>query len=213
MKVGIIGSGVVGQELGKGLVKLGHEVKIGTRDKSKLKDWLLSVGKKGSAGSFDEAAKFGELNIIATSHAGTESAINLSGIKNFSKKVVIDVTNPLDFSQGMPPRYAGGPGNSSGEKIQKLLSNAKVVKAFNIISAKMMCNPLLSEGKADLFIAGNDKDAKERVKEIATDFSWENIIDMGDITKSHLLEGLAMLWIEYGFKFNNWTHGFKLMKK
>ena len=109
MKAGIIGSGTVGQQLGLGLSRLGYEVKIGTRNVSKLKEWQEKAGEKSSVGSNEEAAIFGEIILLATSWAGTENAINLSGKKNFANKVVIDVTNPLDFSQGVPPKLDSSP--------------------------------------------------------------------------------------------------------
>ena len=213
MKVGIIGSGNVGQQLGLGFLRTGYEVKIGTRDASKLNEWLKSAGDKASVGSFEDAAKFGEVIVIATFWAGTESAINLAGKDNFKNKIVIDVTNPLDFSQGVPPKFAVTHGNSAGELIQRWLPDSKVVKAFNTISAFIMINPKLEEGNPDLVIAGNDDNAKKTVTEIAKAFGWQNIIDLGDISQSYLLEAFAMLWIIYGFKHNHWTHAFKLLMK
>ncbi len=213
MKIGIIGSGVVGQQLGLGFIRLGHEVRIGTRETSKLSDWQKEAGEKGTAGSFSETAKFGEIIVLATSWEGTDSAIALAGKENLSNKILIDVTNPLDFSGGVPPKLKSAPGGSGGEKIQETLPGAKVVKAFNTISAYIMCNPKREEGMPDLFIAGNDEDAKNKVSSFAKDWGWNSIIDMGDISKAFLLEAFAQLWIEYGFKYNNWTHAFKLLKK
>lgn len=213
MKIGILGSGVVGQQLGIGLIKIGNEVKIGTRDSSKLIDWLKDVDNKGSVGSFEEAAIFGEVIIIATSWKGTENAIELAGKENFTNKVVIDVTNPLDFSEGVPPKFAVTLGNSAGEQIQKILPDSKVVKAFNFVSAYIMCNPKREEGMPTFFVAGNDEEAKKLVIKFAGDFGWEDIIDMGNIENAFWLETLAMFWINYGFKNNNWVHAFKLLKK
>ncbi len=213
MKVGIIGSGNVGQQLGAGFLRTGHEVKIGTRDATKLNEWLKSGGDKASVGSFKDAAKFGDVIVIATFWAGTESAVNMAGKENFKNKIVIDVTNPLDFSQGVPPKFAVTNGNSGGEIIQKWLQDSKVVKAFNTISAFIMINPKLEEGNPDLVIAGNNEDAKKSVTEIAKAFGWQNVIDLGDISQSYLLEAFAMLWIIYGFKNNHWTHAFKLLMK
>jgi len=213
MTVGIIGSGNVGQQLALGFLKLGYEVKIGTRDANKLNDWLKTAGLKASVGNFDQSASFGDLIVIATSWSGAESAINLAGRENFKNKIVVDVTNPLDFSQGVPPKFMASMGNSAGEIIQRWLPDSKVVKAFNTISAFIMVNPNLEEGKPDLLIAGNDESAKKTVSDIAKGFGWESVIDMGDISQSFLLEAFAMLWIIYGFKNNHWTHAFKLLKK
>jgi predicted dinucleotide-binding enzyme len=215
MKIGIIGSGVVGQQLGLGFSRLGHTVKIGTRDGSKLSDWLKLAGKNASAGNNKDAAEFGELIVLATGWAGTENAINLSGKENFAGKIVIDVTNPLDFSKGAPPRLDASPENSGGEKVQKWLPDSKVVKAFNIINAHIMIDPHREEGDPDLFICGNDQKAKDQVKSFAEQWGWKNknVTDLGDISEAYWLEALAMLWIHYGFKNNTWIHAFKLLKK
>lgn len=213
MKIGIIGSGVVGQQLGLGFLRLGHEVKIGTRDTNKLSEWLKTAGENAAAGSFEDAAKFGELLILCTFWAGTESAINLAGEENFRGKILIDVTNPLDFSQGTPPKLDSSTGNSGGERVQKWLPETKVVKAFNTINAYIMVNPKREEGDPDLFIAGNDEFAKKTITTFAEQLGWKGIIDIGDISQAFLLEALAYLWVIYGFKNNNWVHAFKLLKK
>lgn len=211
MNIGILGSGDVGKTLGKGLVQVGHQVKVGSRDPKKLQAWVQEVGSKGSAGSFEEAATFGDVIFICTLWAGTENALKLAG-KQFDQKIVVDVTNPLDFSKGMPPTYIGGPGKSNGEKIQQWLPTAKVVKAWNSIGNQIMCNPQRQEGDPDFFICGHEE-GKKFVSDVAKQWGWKNIVDIGDITKAHLLESMAMLWIEYGFKENNWAHALKLLKK
>lgn len=213
MKIGILGSGTVAQKLGEGFLKLGHEVKLGTRSPDKLKDWQKPLGENSSVGTFQETASFGEIIVFATHGVATLELIKSLEEKTLADKIVIDVTNPLDFSKGMPPKFTSSPGNSLGEKIQKALPNSKVVKAFNTISAQRMCSPKLEEGDPDLLICGNDENAKAKVKEIAENFGWKSVIDMGDISKAFLLEATAMLWIEYGFKYNHWTHAIKLLKK
>ena len=214
MKIGIIGSGGVAQTLAKGFLRSGHTVKLGTRDVSKLSDWLGEVdSQNASVGSNKEAAEFGELILFATSWSGAKSAIELSGAENFADKVVIDVTNPLDFADGPPPKLAVQYPESGGELVQSWLPEAKVVKAFNIIAAHIMINPQLEEGEPDLFIAGNDEDAKNLVSKVATEWGWSNVYDMGDITNSYWLETFAMLWIYFGFRNDHWTHAFKLLKK
>ncbi len=214
MKIGVLGTGVVGLTLSEGLIRLGYQVMIGSRDPSKkeVQEWVEKTN--GSASSFAQAAAFGDVIILAThwEKGATENAIKLAGKENFSGKIVIDVTNPLDFSEGAPKMDVAYP-NSAGAKIQEWLPHAKVVKAFNIISAHYMTNPHLAEGKPDLFIAGNDNQAKNFVKELAHKWGWENVHDIGDIGQAYLLEALAMLWIRYGFLNNRWTHGFKLLKK
>lgn len=213
MNIGIIGSGIVGQNLGKGLAKAGYKIKIGTRDTIKLQEWERNAGNNASAGSFNDAAEFGEIIILCTLWTGTENAIKMAGPQNFKNKIVIDVTNPLDFSKGVPPAYAAAGGISGGEIIQQILNESRVVKAFNMVNARTMINPQMEEGKPDMFVAGNDDEAKKQVTEIARRLGWENFVDMGDISKSVWLETLAMMWIHYGFKYGTWIHAFKLLKK
>lgn len=212
MKVGILGSGMVAQQFGNGFLRIGDEVKLGTRDSSKLSDWLKQADTKASVGSFEDAARFGEMLVLATFWAGTENAINLAVKKNFSGKILIDVTNLLDFSQGTPPKFLSGVGNSGGDQVQRWLPDAPVVKAFNTINAYIMISPMREEGLPNLFIAGND-DAKKSVVSVAGRWEWKSINDLGDISNAFLLEAFAQLWIIYAFKNNSWMHAFKLLKK
>lgn len=211
MKVGIIGSGDVGKKLGDGFVGLGHQVKIGTRDVNKLAEWASKHGTHASTGSFADAARFGDIIVIATSWAGTASALEMADPQNMAGKVVIDVTNPLDFST-MPPTLAIGRTDSAGETVQRLLPAARVVKAFNIVGNPHMYKPSFSEGRPTMFICGNDDSAKKMVTDILTAFGWESV-DIGGIEGSRLLEPLAMLWITYYFRTNTGNHAFKLLRK
>lgn len=214
MKVGIIGSGIVAQQLALGLIKSGHDVKIGTRNPQKLDQWRQQDGAKVSAGSFEDAARFGELLFLSTlwRDGATENAIRLAGKDNFKGKIVIDTTNPLiSGGEGQPPTMALGYPDSAGATIQKWLPDARIVKAFNIITAYYMANPKLQEGAPDMFIAGNDESAKKAVTELASGWGWP-VIDIGDIGQAYLLEALAMLWIRYGFINGYWKHAFKLLK-
>ena len=209
MKIGILGSGAVGKALAEGFLKLGYEVKIGTRDESKLNEF--TDGKNITAGSFSDAASFGNLIVLAVKGDAAEKVINIAGKENFSGKIVIDVTNPLKFENEQIPKLFIAYPDSLGKKIQELLPSAKVVKAFNTVTSAYMCNPKLEEGAPDMFIVGNDE-GKVKVKEIAERWGW-NVIDIGAIQQAHLLESLAMIWIRYGFMNNHWTHAFKLLKK
>ena len=214
MKIGIIGSGNVAKTLAKGFLASGHEVRLGTRSPEKLDEWLKEIDNPElSVGSNAEAAEFGEVVVLATGWEGTRNAIELAGPENIVGKVLIDVTNPLDFSAGPPPKLAVHYPESGGELVQQWLPDAKVVKAFNTISAHIMINPVLEEGIPDLFIAGDDDYAKKVVTSIARDWGWENIHDLGDITNAYWLETFAMLWIYFGFRNNHWTHAFKLLMK
>lgn len=213
MNIGILGSGMVGKTLAEGFSKKNHAVMIGSRTPAALKDFIKKT-KKVRIGTLAEAATFGELIIICVKGMEWESAISLAGHENFTSKIVIDVTNPLIFKEeNKPPRLGASYPESNGERMQELLLQAKVVKAFNTVPATYMCNPVLVEGVPDLFIAGNDPQAKQEVRKIAHEFGWKDVIDLGDIHESYLLEALAMIWIKYGFDNNIWTHAFKLLKK
>lgn len=214
MNIGIIGSGAVARALGRGFLSSGHPVKLGSRNPEKLNDWLEEVGNPAaSAGTNSEAAAFGDVIVLATGWDGTKNAIELAGKENLAGKTVIDVTNPLDFTEGPPPKLAVRYPASGGELVQEWMPDANVVKAFNIIASHTMINPRMQGGTPDMFIAGNSPEAKEQVAEIARNWGWENVHDMGDITSSYWLESFAMLWIHFAFKNNHWTHAFKLLMK
>jgi predicted dinucleotide-binding enzyme len=215
MKVGIIGSGEVGRRLADGFIE-GHQVKIGSRDPNQIKitEWINKHDKeKASSGTFADTATFGELLVLATLWEETAHAIQLANSKNLAKKIVIDVTNPLDFSKGMPPTLALGHTDSAGETVKRMLHDSKVVKAFNIVGNPHMIHPDFPGGKPTMFICGNDEGAKKFVTEdILSKFGWETI-DIGGIEGSRLLEPIALLWILHYFKTGNGNHAFKLLKK
>ncbi|MBK8184528.1 MAG: NAD(P)-binding domain-containing protein [Candidatus Competibacteraceae bacterium] len=214
MKIGILGTGNVGQALGSGFAQLGHEVKMGSRDprQEKVKDWVTKVGANASAGTFAEAAAFSELAVLCTIWNGTENAIRLAGPNNLAGKIVIDTTNPLDFSGGIPPKLAVGHTDSAGEKIQRWLPDAKVVKAFNIVGSPHMFRPDFAGGPPDMFICGDDDGAKATVTEVLKAFGW-SVVDIGDIDCARYLEPMAMVWIRHFFRINSVNHAFKLLRK
>ncbi len=213
MKIGILGTGDVGQVLGSGFVKLGHSVKMGSRNpnQEKIKAWLAKTGANASAGTFAEAAAFGDLAVLATLWAGTENAIRLADPKNLAGKVVIDATNPLDFSS-MPPKLAVGHTDSGGEQVQRWLPNSHVVKAFNSVGSPHMVRPDFPGGPPDMFICGNDTKAKETVTDLLKAFGW-SVVDIGGIEGSRYLEPLAMIWILQFFRTRSGNHAFKLLRK
>jgi len=213
MKIGILGTGDVGRVLGAGFAALGHEVKIGSRNpqQEKVREWLKNAGPKASAGTFAEAAAFGEIAVLATLWTGTENAIKLAGPQNLAGKVVIDTTNPLDFSAGTP-RLSVGNIDSAGERVQRWLPQAKVVKAFNHVGNAHFVRPQFPDGPPTMFICGNDDGAKKTVTGLLEAFGWP-VIDIGGIEGSRHLEPLAMLWILHGSRTNTWNHAFKLLIK
>jgi len=214
MNIGIIGSGDVGQALGAGFSVHGHDVKMGSRtpDSEKIKKWVVKTGVHTKAGTFDEAAKFANVAVLATLWSGTKNAIDIAGAENLSGKVVIDVTNPLIFKQDAPPELAVGHTDSGGEQVQRWLPKSYVVKAFNIIGHAHMVNPEFPGGPPDMFICGNNDKAKQTVEEICTTFGW-NTIDIGGMEGARILEPMSILWVKYGFQTGTWDHAFKLLKK
>ncbi len=212
MKIGIIGSGDVAQTLANGYLAKGYEVKLGTRSAEKLSDWKEKAGGDASVGSFAEAAQFGKVVFICAFGAAALQAIELAGAENFQGKTVVDVTNSLDFSEGVPPKFTATVGNSLGERIQNALPEAKVVKAFNTINRTTMIDPHFGEETATLFIAGNDANAKAETRRLAEEFGWE-VEDLGGIEQAFFLEAFASMWVNYAFKYNSWTHAFKFLKK
>jgi hypothetical protein len=214
MKVGILGTGAVGQTLGAGFAALGHDVKMGSREpgNEKVMAWVRKAGPRTSGGTFAETASFAELAVLATLWSGTESALKLADFRNLAGKVVIDATNPLAFDSGGPPRLALGHTDSGGEQVQRWLPNAKVVKAFNIVGHAHMVNPSFPGGPPDMFLCGNDDGAKATVATILRDFGWPSI-DIGGIEGARLLEPMCILWVVYGVRSGGWNHAFKMLRK
>jgi 8-hydroxy-5-deazaflavin:NADPH oxidoreductase len=215
MKIGIIGSGIVGQVLGKAFLSEGHEVMLGTRNISKeeVVKWKKE-NSRGKIGNFEETAKFGELLVLATGGSVTADAIKLAGVKNFSGKVIIDATNPIDKA---PPqngvlKFFTDLNESLMEQFQKLIPDGKLVKAFNSVGNAAMYKPNFPAGKPTMFICGNDDTAKKTVTDILTSFGWETE-DMGKAEAARAIEPLCILWCIPGFLHNQWTHAFKLLKK
>jgi len=217
MKVGIIGSGNVGRVLATGFLNEGHEVMLGTRNTSKedVVKWKNeNKNKNGLLGSFQETAQFGEIIVLAVSGLVVEDAINLAGKEHLSNKVIIDTTNPI---AAVPPengviRYFTTLEESLMEKIQKILPDAKVVKAFSCVGNAFMYKPNFNGSIPTMFICGNDDAAKKTVTDILTSFGWETE-DMGKVEAARAIEPLCILWCIPGFIRNQWTHAFKLLKK
>ena len=211
IKVGVLGSGDVGKAFARGFAGLGHEVTIGSRSPEKLRDFVAE-SKGIASGTFHDAAAFGDLITLATLGTGTEDALRLAGPSNFDGKVVIDATNPLDFSGGMPPKLFVGHTDSLGERVQRSLPGARVVKAFNTVGNAFFVKPELPGGPPDMFIAGNDADAKKLVSQICTHWGW-GVIDLGGIESARYLEPMCLVWVLHGALSGSWTHAFKMLRK
>jgi predicted dinucleotide-binding enzyme len=214
MKVGILGSGIVGQTLGSGFLKCGHQVKIGTGNPNKLNDWIDKAGTNASAGSFADAASFGEIIVLAVKGTAALNVLEKAGSKNLVDKTIIDATNPIADSAPVNGvlKFFTDLNSSLMEELQNKFSQANFVKAFSCVGNALMVNPDFGGQKPTMFIAGNDENAKSQVKKILDTFGWE-IEDMGKAEAASAIEPLCILWCIPGFLENRWMHAFKLLKK
>ena len=198
MKIGVLGTGTVGQTIGGKLCTLGHEVRMGARQSGndKAAAWVKQAGPHASQGTFADAAGFGEMVFNCTAGAGSLDALQAAGAGNLAGKVLVDVSNPLDFSRGMPPSLFLSNTDSLGEQIQRAFPGARVVKTLNTVTADVMVDPgRVGQGNHDIFLSGNDGAAKGRVAELLGGFGWKNIFDLGDISTSRGTEAYLLLWI------------------
>lgn len=226
MNIGILGTGIVGQVVGAALTAKGHRGMIGTRDvqKSLASTEKNAMGRPGfgawhedhqdiQVGTFAEAATFGELLVNATSGLASLDALGAAGEMNLGSKVLIDITNELDISKGMPPRVLANTDRSLGEAIQGAFPTLKVVKTLNTMNAYVMVNlALVKDGDSTVFINGNDADAKAQVSEILKSFGWQDIMDLGDITASRAVEMILPLWLRAWGAIGNTPFNFKIAR-
>jgi predicted dinucleotide-binding enzyme len=212
-RVGVLGTGEVGRRLAAGFRTRGHDVMIGSRDpgKPELREWLSGDGAGIEAGTFAQAAEHGELLALAVLGNAAEDAITDAGPQNFTGKVVIDAMNPLDFSGGFPPKLSITGEDSLGERVQRALPDAKVVKAFNTIGNAYFVDPVFSDGEPTMLIAGEDEEAKRTVGDVLADFGWSDTVDIGGIEGARELEAICIAWVKIGGKRGAWDHGFKLL--
>jgi 8-hydroxy-5-deazaflavin:NADPH oxidoreductase len=213
MKVGVLGSGDVAKVLASGLLKHGHQVKVGSRTAGKLADWVAQ-NAGGSVGSFAEAAEFGEIVVLAVKGTAAAEALSLAGERNLAGKTVMDACNPIEDAapENGVLRFFTGLNDSLMERLQRQFSSANFVKAFNSVGSVCMINPEFAGGKPTMFICGNNDGAKKQVSRIAGEFGWETA-DMGKVEGARAIEPLCMLWCIPGFLRNEWMHAFKLLVK
>ena len=212
-KIGIIGSGMVAKALGNGFLKYGYQVMLGSRDTSKLDEWINSDGRGAAAGSFKEVSEFGDIIVLAVAGRIAKEALDLAEISNLDGKTIIDATNPISEA---PPvngvlKFFTNLDESLLEHLQEYVPGANFVKAFNSIGSAFMVDPDF-EMKPTMFICGDDENAKKETTEILDEFGWETW-DMGTKEAARAIEPLCMLWCIPGFKDNQWSQAFKLMKK
>ena len=212
-RVGVLGSGQVGQTLASGLLGLGCEVMIGSREPGKLDDWVASSGGRGRAGTFEQTAVFGEVVVLACLGRAAEELVR-STRDALGGKTVIDATNPI---AAQPPqdgvlRYFTGPDESLMERLQAIAPTARFVKAFSCVGSPFMVNPEFPGGPPTMFICGDDGAARGQVREILDAFGWETE-DIGGAAAARAIEPLAMLWCIPGLRGDRWTHAFKLLRR
>lgn len=199
MQIGVLGTGSVGQTVGSKLVELGHEVKMGSREAGggKATEWAASAGEKATEGTFADAAELAELVVNATAGAHSVAVLDAAGRDNLTGKVVIDISNPLDFSQGFPPSLAIANTDSVAEALQRAHPEAQIVKALNTVNAGVMVNPSSLGEPTNLFICGDDAAAKATVIELLETFGWlsGDIVDLGDVAAARGTEAYLLLWI------------------
>jgi predicted dinucleotide-binding enzyme len=206
MRIGILGTGTVGKTLGTKLAELGHEVRMGSRTAGgeKAKAWVKEAGGKSSEGTFADAAMHGEMLFNCTSGMVSLAALSAAGARNLNGKILVDVSNPLDFSKGMPPTLSVCNTDSLGEQIQRAYPLAKVVKSLNTVTAALMVEPSLVPGVHTMFVSGNDAQAKaEVINLLETGFGWEEVMDLGDITGARAQEMYLPLWLRLFTRLQN----------
>jgi 8-hydroxy-5-deazaflavin:NADPH oxidoreductase len=200
MDIGVLGTGGVGRTLAGGLVRAGHRVRLGSRAAGNPKaiEWVMESGVDASEGNFSGAARFGEVIFNCTAGSVSLQALRQAGAENLRGKLLIDVANPLDFSQGMPPSFTVCNTDSLGEQIQREFPEARVVKALNTVNSDVMVNPRLLDGEHQLFLCGNDRDAVAAAMELLSRaFGWRRseLIDLGDISAARATEMYVALWV------------------
>ncbi len=213
MKLGVLGSGVVGQVLADGFLRHGHEVMRASREPEKLGQWRAGAGQRASVGTFADAARYGDVVVLAVKGGAAEQVVDLCGADTLAGKTVIDTTNPIAEA---PPdngvlHFFTTLDESLMERLQRRAPRAHFVKAFSSVGNSRMVNPQMAGGPPTMFICGDDPGAKDRVREILTQFGWETE-DLGGVQAARAIEPLCILWCIPGFLHNQWTHAFKLLR-
>ncbi|MFZ1687295.1 MAG: NAD(P)-binding domain-containing protein [Flavobacteriales bacterium] len=213
MKIGVLGSGMVGQVLAAGFLKKGNEVMVGTRNPEKLAGWL-DKNPDGKVSDHKNTAAFGDVVVLATKGSAAEMVLRMCDSKDLEGKTVIDTTNPMADA---PPdkgviKFFTTLDESLMERLQRISPSAHFVKAFNSVGNAYMVDPHFAEGRPTMFICGNDVGAKTEVTNILDDLGWD-AEDMGGVEAARAIEPLCILWCLPGFTRNQWSHAFKLLKK
>jgi predicted dinucleotide-binding enzyme len=215
MKIGVLGTGMVGSALASRLVELGHEVRMGAREagNAKARAWVEAAGRGASQGTFAGAAALGPIVFNCTLGTAALDALNAAGAGNLRGKILVDVSNPLDFSKGTPPVLSTPPGDSLGESIQRAFPDTRVVKALNTVNANVMAHPDRVGGDSDLFLCGNDATAKVEVRGLLGELGWKGVIDLGDIRGARGMEAYLLLWLTLWGVFGTPDFNVRIVRK
>ncbi len=213
MKVGVIGSGRVGEVLSNGFIAHGHSVMRASRDPSKLEAWRRGAGGDASVGSLAATAEWAQTLVLAVKGSGAEEAVRLCGLDAVAGKTILDATNPIAEA---PPehgliRFFTGPDESLMERLQRLAPEAHFVKCFSSVGAALMVDPDLPGGRPSMFICGDDDGAKAEARAILDDFGWDTE-DLGVAAAARAIEPLTILWCIPGFLHGDWVHAYKVLR-
>lgn len=220
MKIGILGTGTVGESIASALVEKGFDVMMGSRTQNNKKaaEWVAQANEHASQGNFNDAAAFGDMLFLCLNGANAMQAINTIDKENLTGKIVVDITNPLDFTKGLPPQIVEGLGNSNslGEEIQKAMPESKVVKTLNTVNYKLMVDAReVNKADHNLFMCGDDADAKNKVRKFLADhFYWkaDRIIDLGGIESARAIEAIVPFWVLVYRSLGTPLFNFKIVK-
>ena len=226
MRVGVLGTGIVGRTVAGKLAELGHDVAIGTRDPATLAErtepdymgnpafpvWQADHPNIGVA-TFEEVASRSELVVNATNGAGSLEALRAAGEENLDGKILIDISNPLDFSHGMPPSLFVSNTDSLAEQIQRAFPGARVVKTLNTVASAVMIDPArVGGGEHTMFVGGDDADAKAEVTNLLQGFGWKHVMDLGGIQSARGMEMALPLWLAIVTASNDPMFNFSIIR-
>ena len=215
MNIAVLGTGGVGVAIGTKLIELGHHVKMGSRtaNNPKAVEWANAAGANASAATFADANRFGEVIFNCTLGLGSIEALGAAGQAALKGKLVIDISNPLDFSKGMPPSLFVGNTDSLGEQIQRAFPEAHIVKTLNTVAAPVMVNPAIIPGDHDIFVCGNDAGAKAQATDILKNwFGWNSVVDLGDLTAARATEAWVPFWVRIMMTTGSPMHNIKVVR-
>lgn len=209
--VAVLGSGSVGETLSNGFLKHGFEVMRGSRDPKKLEDWKAKLGGKAQIGTFADAAKWGDLVVLAVKGSAAEQVVEPIA-DSLRGKTVLDTTNPIADAKPEDGvlHFFTGPNDSLMERLQKRFAGVHFVKCFSSVGAARMVNPDFGGQKPTMFICGDDEHAKSQTKTILETFGWDHL-DCGTSKAARAIEPVCMLWCIPGFRSNHWTHAMKVI--